>query len=102
MLQRPPHFSLTGSADIQEYLQKNPMLVTIEIKLYASLKKYLPDDADRVYPVKAGTPVSVVLEQLNIPKDEARLIFINGVRKDIDAPLSGGDRVGVFPPIGGG
>jgi molybdopterin converting factor small subunit len=78
------------------------MLVTIEIKLYASLRKYLPDDADGVYPVKAGTPVSVVLEQLNIPKDEARLIFINGVRKDPDTPLNSGDRVGIFPPIGGG
>lgn len=74
----------------------------IEIKLFASLKKYLPDDAACSYPVEAGTPVSVVLDRLNIPKYEARLIFINGVKKDLDTPLNGGDRVGIFPPIGGG
>jgi molybdopterin synthase sulfur carrier subunit len=44
----------------------------------------------------------VVFDQLRIPKDQVKLIFIDGVKEDADVLLHGGERVGVFPPIGGG
>jgi len=78
------------------------MPVTIEIKLFASLKKHLPADSAHRYPVEPGTPLSALLDQLRIPKDEVKLIFIDGVKKDANVLLHGGERVGVFPPIGGG
>ena len=78
------------------------MPVTIEIKLFASLKKYLPANSACYYPVEPGTPLSVLLDQLSIPKDEVKLIFVNGVKKDMSVFLNGGERVGIFPPIGGG
>ena len=78
------------------------MPVTIEIKLFASLKKYLPADSACRYPVEPGTPLSALLDQLRIPEDEVKLIFVNGVKKDESVLLNGGERVGVFPPIGGG
>ena len=79
-----------------------PMPVTIEIKLFASLKKYLSADSARRYSVEPGTPLSALLDQLGIPEDEVKLIFIDGVKKDANVLLRGGERVGVFPPIGGG
>ncbi len=75
---------------------------TIEIRLFASLKKYLPPDAASRYPVEPGTPLSALFDQLNIPKDEVKLIFIDGVKEDANTLLYGGERVGLFPPIGGG
>jgi sulfur-carrier protein len=78
------------------------MPVTIEIKLFASLKKYLPADSAGRYSVEPGTPLSALLDQLCIPQTEVKLIFVNGVKKDASAFLNGGERVGVFPPIGGG
>jgi hypothetical protein len=78
------------------------MPVTIEIKLFASLKKYLPSDSARRYPVEPGTPLSALLDRLCIPEEEVKLIFIDGVKKDANILLHGGEKVGVFPPIGGG
>ena len=79
-----------------------PVTVSIEVHLFASLKKYLPDEVACAYPVEPGTPVSVVFDRLKIPENEVKLIFINGVKTDGATLLSGGERLGVFPPIGGG
>ncbi len=46
--------------------------------------------------------VRILLEQLNIPEEKARLIFIDGVKANLSATLQGGERVGIFPPVGGG
>ncbi|MCF8127844.1 MAG: MoaD/ThiS family protein [Deltaproteobacteria bacterium] len=78
------------------------MPATIDIRLFASLKKYLPADAAYRYPVEPGTPLSLVLDRLGIPKNEVKLIFIDGAKENADFLLQGGERVGVFPPIGGG
>lgn len=78
------------------------MPVTIEIKLFASLKKYLPAGSACRYPVEPGTPLSALLDQLRIPEDEVKLIFVDGVKEDANVLLHGGERVGLFPPIGGG
>jgi hypothetical protein len=78
------------------------MPTTIDIRFFASLKKYLPADSACRYPVEPGTPLSVVLDRLNIPEKEVKLIFVDGVKEDTSFLLKGGERVGVFPPIGGG
>ena len=73
----------------------------ITIKLFASLSKYTPASADK-YPVEPGTTVRVLVEQIGVPVDEVKLIFINGVKGDLASSLKSGDRVGIFPPVGGG
>ncbi len=77
------------------------MQAHIQIKLFATLNKFTPVSADR-YPVVPGTSVRNLLQQLDIPANEAKLIFINGTKGDLTAILQGGDRVAIFPPIGGG
>jgi len=73
----------------------------VKVKLFAVLKKYLPPDADN-YPITPGMNVKAFLDRLGIPKEEAKLVFIDNVKADEDAILQGGERVGIFPPVGGG
>jgi molybdopterin converting factor small subunit len=73
----------------------------IQLKLFATLKAYVPDEAE-AYPITPGTTVKDIVRQLNIPLKEAKLIFINSTRRDIETPLADGDRLGIFPPVGGG
>jgi len=77
------------------------MPAIIDIKLYATLGKFMPASANR-YSVEPGTSLSILLGQLGIPKEQVKLIFINGIKADLSAVLNGGERVGIFPPVGGG
>lgn len=74
---------------------------TIDIKLYATLKEFMPTSADQ-YPIEPGTPLSRLLDQLGIPEEQAKLIFINGIKAEKDVVIFGGERIGIFPPVGGG
>ena len=49
-----------------------------------------------------GTPVSRVIAELGLPGEEVTLIMVNGARQQADFPLQGEERLGLFPPIGGG
>lgn len=73
----------------------------ISINLYATLRKHLPEASDR-FPIEPGTTVEAVVDRLAIPKKDAKLIFVNSVRSDLTTILNGGERVGIFPPVGGG
>lgn len=76
-------------------------MASIELRLFASLAAKTPANA-LDYPVEPGLSVAQLLSQLQVSPAEAKLIFINGVRCDLNAPLAGGERVGIFPPVGGG
>jgi len=73
----------------------------IQIKLFAGLQRFTPPSADN-YSIEAGISIRNLLEQLDIPEEKARLIFVNGVKADLTSTLDGGERVGIFPPVGGG
>jgi sulfur-carrier protein len=77
----------------------------IEIHLFASLSKYLPAggvDKTIVMDVSRGASIKDIINQIGIPRAEVKLIFLNGIHaRDIDK-LKDGDRLGLFPPIGGG
>ncbi|MBU0768960.1 MAG: MoaD/ThiS family protein [Proteobacteria bacterium] len=77
------------------------MAVHITINLFATLKKFTPVSSGS-YPVKPGITVKKLLEELCVPEDEVRLVFINGVKHDLASILKGGERVGIFPAVGGG
>jgi len=73
----------------------------IQLELLATLKRCQPASPDR-YPIKPGTPVKELLVQLQIAEYEVNLVFINGLKGNLDSMLNGGERVGLFPPLGGG
>lgn len=77
------------------------MPIHIEVKLFATLKKYTPASAAR-YPVTAGTTVGDLIDRLEIPRGLVKLIFVNATNKTVDYRIKGGERIGIFPPVGGG
>jgi sulfur carrier protein ThiS len=78
----------------------------IELKLYASLGKYMPqvplEKKQEYLEVGEGTTIKTLLEDLKVPLETVKLIFVNGVHAKEDDFLKEGDRVGVFPPVAGG
>ena len=77
------------------------MDATIELRLFATLGIHTPDNASR-FPIQTGVTVGQLIELLPIVASEAKLVFVNGVQVQRDTRLYGGERVGIFPPIGGG
>ncbi len=79
------------------------MLVTV--KLFASLRKYAPNGtAGSAFEIELsdGATLEDLMRVLNIPSDEARIAFVNGLIREPNHELSPGDEVGLFPPIAGG
>ena len=77
----------------------------IEVNLYATLSRYMKSKTgskSSVIDVKDGTCVKDIIQNLKIPADSVKLIFINGVHAKVDTILKDGDRLGLFPPVGGG
>jgi molybdopterin converting factor small subunit len=78
----------------------------IEVKLYASLGRYMPraafEKGQGHLEVGEGTTIKALLETLNVPPDMVKLIFLNGIHAKDNEVLKDGDRLGVFPPVAGG
>jgi sulfur carrier protein ThiS len=72
----------------------------ITIKCYATLGTYCPPEG--VLALPEPTDIAALVTMLEIPPEEVKLIFVNGKRADTDQVLAEGDRVGLFPPVGGG
>ena len=77
------------------------MEVRIRIKLFATLQSFMPASAEN-YAIETGTTIRTLLRQLDIPENKAKLIFIDGIKAELTTALQGGERVGIFPPVGGG
>jgi molybdopterin converting factor small subunit len=75
--------------------------IYITLKLFATLAPCLPENADQ-FQVQAGTTVENVIQGLQLPPDAVKLIFVNGRKQDVTYVLKPGDRLGLFPPVGGG
>ncbi len=77
----------------------------IEVNLYATLSQYIPGGnkgPTHVVEVREGATVSELLQQLGVPEKSVKLIFLDGKHSDLDAVLKEENRLGVFPPVGGG
>ena len=74
----------------------------IHLKLFATLNKFLPKDSQETVAIRSGTTVAQLVSQLGIPESEAKLIFVDGKKGSLTTLLQGGERVGIFPPVGGG
>lgn len=78
----------------------------VEVRLYATLADDYPD-------MRAGEPLTLefcdhtslpdLLQTLGIEPQAIHLVIINGrLVRDRGVGLSNGDRVALFPPVGGG
>ena len=75
--------------------------IYVQIQLFATLSKYTPPAADH-YPLTSGMTAGELANHLNLPTNQIKLIFINGRKHPPDTVLREGDRIGIFPPVGGG
>ncbi|MGD9732209.1 MAG: MoaD/ThiS family protein [Desulfamplus sp.] len=76
-------------------------MIKIELKLFATIARYLPDSSES-FLVEDGATIRQIVDTLGIPKSEVKLTFVNGIQKPLDHVLNDGDRLGIFPPVGGG
>ena len=79
--------------------------MSLKILLSSSLRKFVPGyDPEKgvELSIEENTPVSEVCEKLRIPAKEIKIIMVDGRGRSPDYRLSGNERVGLFPPVGGG
>ncbi len=77
----------------------------VEVRLFASLRKYhaKPGNSEAmIIELDDKTPLGSLLGRLIIPPEEVTVIMVNGKREPESYSLQDGDRVGIFPLIGGG
>ncbi len=80
-------------------------MITVEVRLYATLRKYYPS-------LGIGEPLVITLDdkaklgnlssELKLPKEEIKVTFVNGRSEEESYLLEDGDRIGIFSPVGGG
>lgn len=76
-------------------------MITIDLNLFATLSHFLPENA-HAYEIDENMTVKSLISDLGISLKDVKLIFINGKKNDPSYILQDGDRVGLFPPVGGG
>ena len=77
----------------------------IEVKLFATLRDYLPEGSSRFsckMEFDSNTRVQDVLSKLKIPEEMPKIILVNGIHGKNDQILKNGDVLSVFPPVAGG
>jgi sulfur-carrier protein len=72
----------------------------IDLKLFADLRKFRPGSG----PVSIEGPCKIgpLLDRLGIPGKKAAIIMLNNKHATLRDTVSPGDRLAVFPPLGGG
>jgi molybdopterin converting factor small subunit len=75
--------------------------MNVTLKCFATLSRFTPPDAE-AFAITPGETVAELVKRIGIPPAELKLAFINGAHVEFDAPLADGDRVGLFPAVGGG
>jgi molybdopterin converting factor small subunit len=84
---------------------ENDEAMKVEINLYATLARYLPASVKATggkLDVEKGMTVEMLMHHLDIPADLVKLIFVDGIHADRNTVLKEGNRLGLFPPVGGG
>ncbi|MBU2702429.1 molybdopterin converting factor small subunit [Sporomusaceae bacterium BoRhaA] len=78
--------------------------MVLEVRLYATLRRYAPNSLNGIISLTVPERITVLdlVKQLKMDPAEIHLIMINGLGREFDERLTDGDRVGLFPPVGGG
>lgn len=77
----------------------------VHVKLFATLRSYRPGlEIGESFPLElpAGATVGRLIQDLDLPEQEVKVVFVNGRSQPQAYALADGDEVGIFPPVGGG
>jgi sulfur carrier protein ThiS len=72
----------------------------IEVQCFATLAGHTPPG--RRMELSAGVTLGELLPMLGLAEEDVKIVFVNGKHVALDAEVSAGDRVGIFPAVGGG
>lgn len=72
----------------------------ITVKLFATLRDGRFESAP--FELPEGSLVADAIAAAGVPPEAAAVVFVNGRHAEPGRPLSPGDAVAVFPPVGGG
>jgi len=79
--------------------------VPVSLFLSSTLRRCVPGyEPSRGVMVSVGarTTIADLCTRMGIPVDKVRVVMVNGRNVSLDFELQGDERVGLFPPIGGG
>ena len=77
----------------------------IEVRLYATLREYAPQGAIAgvfLANLPDGGTLGKLLQTIGIASEKVHMRMVNGVGVEDGYILKNQDRVGLFPPVGGG
>ena len=75
----------------------------IDVRLFATLPLRSATGRDRFeMGSRPGLTVREIVEAEGLKPGEVRIIMINGLHGTMESELADGDRLGLFPPVGGG
>jgi molybdopterin converting factor small subunit len=77
----------------------------VKVKLFATLREYLPKDSDGrscLMDIDETTTIEQIISTFNIPEEIPKIILINGLNGTMDQTLKEGDELSIFPPVAGG
>jgi sulfur carrier protein ThiS len=77
----------------------------VEVRVFSGLERFLekkrfgePFSVE----IQEGSSLRDLLEQIGIPEDQVFTTLIDGKHREPDYILNEGERVSLFPPVGGG
>lgn len=78
--------------------------VTISVKLFATLKKYLPPGSEEgaSLTLPSGSTVLDVIDALKIPPEHATMLVAGDAYVEKTTLLTDGLQLSIFPPLAGG
>lgn len=77
----------------------------VEVRVFSGLEVFIPGTTfGQVIPVRIteGFTGRELLKKLNIPEEKVYTFLVNGAHKNFEVTLNDGDRVSLFPAVGGG
>jgi molybdopterin converting factor small subunit len=77
----------------------------VQVFLSATLRGMVPGydpAAGRSVALADGAAVGEICRALGIPAEKVKIVMVNGRSAELADRLAGGERVALFPPVGGG
>jgi molybdopterin synthase sulfur carrier subunit len=77
----------------------------LTVFLSSTLRKYSPGyDPIKGMRVRVDREMTVaeLCEQMHLPADRIKIVMVNGKSESLGYVLKGDERIGLFPPVGGG
>ena len=79
--------------------------MAVRVFLSSTLRQYIsgydPSEGAR-FSLNRKTTVSELCKLVDIPEEKIKIVMVNGKSESFDYELQGDERVGLFPPVGGG